>query len=460
MSIPKWAAEAVFYQIFPDRFHNGDPNNDPPNVQPWTSLPRGNSFHGGDLEGIRRKLDYLQDLGVNALYLTPIFQATSNHRYNTTNYYQIDPKLGGRQDFRSLLNDAHSRNIKIVLDGVFNHCGRGFFAFNDVLENQSSSAYKDWFTIKRFPVDAYSPGEAKDYLGWWNYKSLPKLNLKNPATRAYILGVAEYWLQQGMDGWRLDVPNEIDDDEFWAEFRFRVKNINPEAILIGEIWDINPRWVDGRHFDSLMNYPFREAILKWLNAEIGAEEFITRIQAVKQAYAWDNLLAMYNLLGSHDTERVITALRLDVEKVKLAFLALFCLPGSPAVYYGDEIGMPGGKDPDCRRCFPWIESQWNAALRSWVKTLIAQRNTHPALKTGSMEINLLDQSGCVIIQRAQDDDLVFAILNPKDGRAQIGLDSRLPGGRYIDLVTSETMDLSPENGVEVSPHAGRLLQKT
>ncbi|HEY5271183.1 MAG TPA: alpha-amylase family glycosyl hydrolase, partial [Anaerolineales bacterium] len=219
MPPPYWVQDAIFYQIFPDRFANGDPTNDPPNLQKWGSTPTVWGFQGGDLRGIIQHFDYLLDLGITAIYLNPIFAATSTHRYNTSDYYQIDPKLGTLADFRALLDTAHRNDVRLVLDGVFNHVGRGFFAFVDVLENGENSPYKGWFHIKDFPLDAYDGGQPENYLGWWNHKDLPKLNTSNKQVRKYIFDVARYWIEQGIDGWRLDVPNEIDDDGFWAEFR-------------------------------------------------------------------------------------------------------------------------------------------------------------------------------------------------------------------------------------------------
>ena len=219
MSVPSWVQDAIFYQIFPDRFANGDTENDPPNLVRWGSPPTSWGFQGGDLKGIQQKFDYLLDLGINAIYLNPIFQSTSTHRYNTTDYFKIDSKLGTLDDFHSLVEHAHRNQVRVILDGVFNHCGRGFFAFNDILENQEYSPYRDWFHIKHFPVDAYSYGEATDYLGWWGMKSLPKFNTTNRWVRKYLLDVARYWIEHGADGWRLDVPNEINDDTFWSEFR-------------------------------------------------------------------------------------------------------------------------------------------------------------------------------------------------------------------------------------------------
>ena len=385
MAVPDWVQDAIFYQIFPDRFHNGDPAIDPPNVQHWGAEPTVTGFQGGDLRGILQKLDYLQDLGVTALYLTPIFQATSNHRYNTTDYYRIDPKLGTMQDFRALLDEMHRRDMRLILDGVFNHCGRSFFAFADILENQEHSPYLKWFHIRHFPVDAYSFGDATDYLGWWGMKSLPKFNTNNSAVRRYIYDIARYWIEQGIDGWRLDVPNEIDDDSFWAEFCQAVKAANPEAYLVGEIWTADQRWVGDGHFDGLMNYPVRDAILRLLFAgTLDLPHFVDKVEALFAMYPRENMYAMYVPLGSHDTERLLTKLEDQVDKTRLAFLFQFAFPGAPAIYYGDEVGLTGGKDPACRGAFPWNPSHWNMELLEWVKKLVALRKQIPAMRRGGI----------------------------------------------------------------------------
>lgn len=390
MTVPYWVQDAVFYQIFPDRFANGDRGNDPPNVQPWGAEPSLWGFQGGDLRGVIQQFDYLLDLGVNALYFNPIFQATSNHRYNITDYYKIDPKLGDMQDFKALLDVAHQNRVKIILDGVFNHCGRGFFAFNDVLENHSHSPYLDWFHLNQIPPDAYSPGDADDYEAWWKFKSLPKFNTDNPQVREYLFDVAQYWIYQGADGWRLDVPNEIDDDQFWAEFRERVKSINPDAYLLGEIWDGNPRWVGEGHFDGLMNYPLRKILFDLLKEEIKTDQFGQGMQQLLDKYPRENNYCMFLPLGSHDTQRLMTKLSGNVNKVKLAFLFQFSFPGAPVVYYGDEIGLEGEKDPDSRRAFPWDEAQWNQELRSFVKLLIFERKRRVELRRGDYRAMMVD----------------------------------------------------------------------
>jgi glycosidase len=413
MTVPEWVQDAIFYQIFPDRFANGDPSNDPPNVQRWGAAPTTWGFQGGDFQGICDHFDYLVDLGINAIYLNPVFQATTNHRYNATDYYAIDPKLGTLADFRRFLDLAHHHGVRVVLDGVFNHCGRGFFAFNDILENQDHSPYLNWFHVKNFPVDAYGPGDAKDYLGWWGIKGLPKFNTGNPLVRKYLLDVARYWIDLGVDGWRLDVPNEIDDDDFWLSFRQVVKASNPDAYILGEIWTMDRRWVGDAHFDGLMNYPFRDAVLRLLQTgTLDIPHFMNKLEELILFYPPQNNHAMYVPLGSHDTERLMTKLENDLAKVRLALLLQFTFPGAPAVYYGDEIGLTGGKDPDCRAAFPWNESTWNRELRSWVKQLIELRKANSALRRGEFARLCADPAnGCCAYLRTDDQQNILVLVN-------------------------------------------------
>jgi cyclomaltodextrinase / maltogenic alpha-amylase / neopullulanase len=411
MTTPYWVQDAIFYHIFPDRFANGDTSNDPPNVQKWGAPPTIWGFQGGDLRGVLQHLDYLLDLGVNALYLNPIFMASSNHRYNTSDYFQIDPRLGTLVDFHALVEAVHKNNMRIILDGVFNHCGRGFFAFTDVLENSDRSAYKDWFYIKQFPLDAYDgDGNAQNYLGWWSHKSLPKLNTQNPKVREYIFSVARYWIEQGVDGWRLDVPNEIDDDGFWDEFRRVVKSANRDAYLTGEIWDVNPRWANNSHFDGLMNYPVKDALVALFQGRENTVQFGERIEALFKAYARENMFAMYVPLDSHDTERFKTLVGRDTKKLKLAFLFQMAFPGAPAIYYGDEIGMEGEKDPDNRRSFPWRESNWDQGLRQWVRMLIALRRRTPTLRRGEY-VRLLAEDKLYAFARTLGEQNILVAMN-------------------------------------------------
>ncbi len=413
MSTPYWVQDAIFYQIFPDRFANGDPGNDPPNLQAWGAPPTVWDFQGGDLRGIIQRFDYLLDLGINAIYLNPIFQATSNHRYNTSDYFAIDRKLGTIDDFRALIDLAHTNGVRVILDGVFNHCGRGFFAFNDLLENGSHSPYKEWFHVSKFPVDAYSEGEAKHYQAWWDFKSLPKFNHFNPDVRNFLLDVGSYWIEQGADGWRLDVPNEIDDDTFWAEFRQVVKAANADAYIVGEIWEADAHWVGPEHFDGLMHYPIRKELIKLLTAEqpqVGS--FAETVEGLLDYYGREAAFAQYVPLGSHDTQRLRTVMGARGDRVRLAFLFQMFYPGAPAIYYGDEIGLEGGKDPDSRRAFVWNESAWDSELRSFVRRLIACRKDSPVLRRGDFRRLLLDEeSGTVAFARSLGESAAVLAMN-------------------------------------------------
>ncbi|UCH59502.1 MAG: glycoside hydrolase family 13 protein [Anaerolineales bacterium] len=462
MSVPYWVQDAVFYQIFPDRFANGDPKNDPPNVQAWGSPPTTSNFMGGDLRGIINHFDYLLDLGINCIYLNPIFHSPSNHRYNTSDYYKIDPKLGDMRDFKALLENAHQNNIRVILDGVFNHCGRGFFAFVDVLENQQDSAYKDWYHIKQFPVEAYTPGEATDYLAWWKIKSLPKFNTDNQQVRKYILDVARYWIAQGADGWRLDVPNEIDDDGFWGEFRQAVKEVNPDAYLVGEIWDQEPRWVGDDHFDGLMNYPVRKALLDVLtSSSADMSQFASNIESNLRVYKRENTFAMFVPMGSHDTERLLTILEGDIGKAKLAFLFQFAFPGAPAIYYGDEIGMMGGKDPGCRGSFPWDRNQWDTELHAWLKQLIVMRKRLPVLRRGNYQQILVDnRRRFFAFARTLGDSAVLVLLNLGATRRHVRIKVDSLGwedGRILhSLLEQEELIVSGDSAtVTIPPWSGK-----
>ena len=418
MTVPEWVQDAIFYQIFPDRFANGDPANDPFNAQAWGAPPQLRGFQGGDLEGVIQRLDYLRDLGINAIYFNPIFEAASNHRYDTRDYFKIDPKLGDLSTFKRLLTQAHGLGIRVILDGVFNHCGRGFFAFQDILENETESPYLNWFHVKGFPLHAHDD-EEPNYACWWKIKSLPKFNIGEPQVRKYLLDVARYWIEQGIDGWRLDVPNEIDDDDFWAQFREVVKTANPHAYTLGEIWEVDPRWVGERAFDGLMNYPLRTAALDFFGRRtITASQFGQAVENLLTVYPRDHVYAQFNPLGSHDTERTLHQCGEDVSRMKLALLFQFTYVGAPSIYYGDEIGLTGDKDPDCRRAFPWDEKQWDADLRGFVRSLIAIRKKHPALRRGDYRpLYRHDRDGLVAFLRKyghHEQDVILVAINNSD----------------------------------------------
>ena len=401
---PGWVADAIFYQVFPDRFARSGSVPKPP-LQPWEAPPTHSGFKGGDLVGIAEHLDWIEQLGCNALYLNPIFQSASNHRYHTHDYYRVDPLLGGDEAFDHLLSECRRRGIRIVLDGVFNHVGRGFYQFNHVLEMGEDSPFTGWFHIHGFPLRAYDQTEGPArYEAWWGMPALPKLNTHNHEVREYLMRVGEYWIGRGADGWRLDVPQEITTEGFWEEFRHRVRARNPEAYLVGEIWD-DARWwtASGERFDGTMNYLLcgynvsfagggridseQATRLQYPVGELDAAGYAAAVQGLIDAYPPHVLQSHLNLLGSHDTARVLTVMGGDTASVRLAALLTFTFPGAPCLYYGDEIGMVGGPDPACRGAFPWEqEHTWNSELLAAFSSLAHLRQRSPALRRGGYEV--------------------------------------------------------------------------
>jgi neopullulanase len=335
--------------------------------------------------------------------------------------------------------------MRIVLDGVFNHASRGFFQFNHILENGPASPYLDWFTANSFPLRPYhAPQGEQGYEAWWDLPALPKFNTSTPAVRQFLWDVATYWIEQGADGWRLDVPAEIDDDEFWREFRSRVKAINPEAYLVGEVWGDARRWLQGDQFDAVMNYLFTGACLGFfvgddlLHEEIArtgyhriepldAEGFASEIGRLLAPYPGGVTEVQFNLLGSHDTPRFKTLARDDDSAYRLATLFQMTYPGAPSIYYGDEIGMVGSHDPGCRGAFPWDANDWNSDLLEHVRRSVALRKAHPALRRGDFNWLLAD-NGVVAFGRKLDQEALIVILN--SGRQGVTVD--IPVSAYLE----------------------------
>ncbi len=456
---PKWVKDAVFYQIFPDRFRIGQgptahPRPVPSSFEPWEAPPTQRGFKGGNLWGVIEKLDYLRELGFNAIYFCPIFTSTANHRYHTSDYFQVDPILGGNPALVRLIEEAHRRGIRVVLDGVFNHCGRGHFAFQHLMENEAASPYRDWFHVYKFPLAAYS--KTPNYAAWWNNPELPKFNTANPECREYLLSVAEHWLEYGIDGWRLDVPNEIDDDAFWREFRRRVKARNPEAYIVGEIWDEASRWLQGDQFDAVMNYPLGRAILGFVGGDmldkdlaaqsglgrletLGALACHNRLEELFRRYDWEIVTAQMNILTSHDTPRLYSLMRGRLERVRLALAMLFTLPGAPTIYYGEEIGMAGGHDPDNRRGMLWDESRWHKPLQQTIQQMAALRSALPVLRYGRYQY-LYGQDGHLAFARVSEQERVVITINASSEpwRVHIPLHGVWPRGeRAVDLLSGQ-----------------------
>ena len=448
---PGWVKHAVFYQIFPDRFVVSQQPRKRllrnPTWEDWDAPPTLQGYKGGNLWGVIEKLDYLQDLGINAIYFTPIFQSASNHRYHTYDYYQVDPLLGGNAAFRELLDAAHDRQIKVVLDGVFNHASRGFFPFHDVLENGPYSPWVDWFKIEGWPLSAYNGDFPANYESWGGNRALPVFNHDNADVREYLMEVGEYWIKFGIDGWRLDVPFEIRAEGFWQEFRDRIKAINPEAYIVGEIWEEAKQWLDGTQFDGVMNYLFTAPTIAFTAGDrvimdhvkdrsyqpyppLFAPEYAAKMQELLALYPWEIQLTQLNLLDSHDTSRLITIAGGDRASVELAALLLLTFPGAPSIYYGDEVGLAGAIDPDSRRGFP-PESNWDRELYHYHCQLIQLRHSHPALRTGTLQILYAQGTVYMFARCLPEEEILIAVnvgtaIAPVDLiPAELGLQSRV-----------------------------------
>ncbi len=442
---PDWVKHAVFYQIFPDRFASSPDVPKPDHLEPWDSKPSIYGFKGGDLRGVAERLDYLQELGITAIYFNPIFQAACNHRYHTHDYFLIDPILGGREAFDLMLAEAHQRGIRVVLDGVFNHASRGFFQFNHILENGPDSPYIHWFNVHGFPMNAYQ-GEP-NYDCWINLPALPKLNTNHEPVRQYIFDIARYWLDQGIDGWRLDVPFEIDDDSFWQEFRRVVKSANPEAYIVGEVaWEAQ-RWLQGDQFDAVMNYQFTQACLGFFGAgqidweveknmmglpevkELDGQAFLDRARQLLDIYPTPAAQVQLNLLSSHDMPRFASLVRKDRQVFRLATLFQMTYPGAPCIYYGDEIGMDQGQTayPEASRyAFNWDESSWDHELRADIRRFIQLRQAYPALRTGDF-IPLASQGQAIaFLRRLQSGEQPIVVVMNAAAQHPATLEINLP----------------------------------
>lgn len=475
---PAWVRDAVFYQIFPDRFARSPTVPKPGPLEPWDAPPTREGFKGGDLVGIAERLADLADLGVTALYLTPVFMSASNHRYHAYDYLRVDPLLGGDDALRLLVDRAHERGMRVVLDGVFNHCGRGFWQFHHVLETGADSPYRDWFHLDpevlagTRELNAYpdragaAPAAPLGYAAWWDIPALPKFDTDTPAVREYLLGVAEHWIRFGIDGWRLDVPEEIDDPTFWREFRSRVRAVRPDAYLVGEIWHEAHEWLAGDRFDAVMDYPLAEAILSFTAGEHLARDVVAfhdeyrrhvrPIDGPAFARELERILALYdpavtaaqlNLIGSHDTPRFRTLAGGDLAAVRLATILQATLPGAPCIYYGDEIGMEGGPDPDSRRAYPTDEAAMDLALRDFVRAALRLRHREPALRRVGYR-TLAAADGALAFLRTDGPDALVVALNAGEAAVDLVVEAAELAGRR--LAAEPLPGWTPAGAIEAS----------
>ncbi len=387
VEVPEWVHRAVIYQIFPDRFHEGKKGKDRSYINlKWGDNPTPASFAGGDLMGIVEKLPYLQDLGVNAIYLTPIFLSPSYHKYDTIDYLQIDPQLGEEEDLKTLIASAHEKGIRIILDAVFNHISDRSPFFLDAKGRGKDSPYRDWFFF--------------DEEGGYQYfsvcPSMPKLNPFCPSCGDYLKKVALHYLEMGIDGWRLDVSDEV-DHAFWKDFRKSIKSAYPDSVIIGEHWHNAHAFLRGDEFDGVMNYPLTYAIVEALaRKKIDARALADRMNGLLLRYRPSLTPYMMNLLDSHDTHRFLTLASGDRLALESALAILVFSPGMSCLYYGTEVPMEGGYDPDSRRCFPWEREKAENTHKTIVKQLISLRKSD-SLSFGRVSISA--ENGLLHVKR-------------------------------------------------------------
>lgn len=412
-SVPDWVNDAVVYNIFPDSFASGEKEI---SCQSSAMDYHGQTVHGklgGTLWGIADNADYLQELGVNCVYLNPIFAAGEYHKYDLLDYYHVDPCFGGDEALHHLVQALHERGIRILIDGVFNHCGWYFFAFDDVVKNGENSTYKDWFYGLKFPVlRPDDPEVYPEYECFAYERMMPKLDTANPAVRKYFCDIGRYWIEKfHIDGWRLDVASEV-DDRFWREFRTAVKAANPEALLIGEIWESAGHWLQGDMFDSAMNYDFRKHCRRFFaEGSIDALAFSGRITDMLMRYRAPITAAQLNLLDSHDVSRFLSLCGGDERRYRLAVLFEMCFVGMPTIFYGDELGVQGVLENDYRAPMPWGRA--NTSLRDFFKSVISLRKGSAALRRGSFR--LLRADGMLLVfQRQYEAQTVTVVLNASD----------------------------------------------
>lgn len=485
---PDWAQDAIFYQIFPDRFKNADPENDPQTIElyqdvetryssfipAWEDgvkpglkgpivgeeqiLKDDNSIHpvagyyvfyGGDLMGVLEELPYLLELGINAIYFNPIFKASANHRYNTMGYEFIDDTLAIRGDqegsmeyFAYFIEELKEAGIRVILDGVFNHVGFEHWAFQDVVEKGAASPYVDWFTIHSFPVIPLYEQSLEvpaNYDCWWGFGHMPELNLKNKEVRQYIWDCTELWMDMGIDGWRLDVPMDAKatDPMFWKDWREHVKALNPKAYLSGEVWGNAEEHLQGDEFDAVMNYRFRDGVYHFIGqGNITAEELHYQMMRLFLEYPEQAVYALQNLVGSHDTMRYLTLLGGDKDRARLTTLLKMTYFGAPMIYYGDEIAMEGGDDPDCRRTMIWEDRGYVAPdyeMLEHYKKLIRIRKEEIALRQGSIDYVPTNREMVYGFLRSYQDQEILVFINASDEFVSLNTPIHWPDGSYRDI---------------------------
>lgn len=413
----EWFEDTVIYQIFPDRFKKKDGRG---------SYNQG--FYGGNIEGLISEFDYIKSLGVKCVYLNPIFHAKSYHRYDTVDYYQIDPVFGDKVQLKEFVDLCHSANIKVIFDAVLNHTGSGFFAFLDVLKNGEKSIYKDWFYVHSFPV---SQRPKPNYECFSYFSGMPKLNTSNSEVIDYLTGVLKYWTTElDLDGWRFDVADEMDRD-FIRHIRRELKKVKKDIVLIGEVFDEASSWLCGDQFDSVINYQLKTLINDLFGyRSIDVERFIQRIGGYLMNLKSGVLNNMVNVISTHDTARFLTLCGGCEKRFELAIVFQFTFPGVPMIYYGDEIGLKGGDDPDCRKPMIWDKSKWNMKLLELYRFLVKLRQEYEALRKGRfVTLKVEGEKGVLAFGRKTQREFLIIVMNTTH--------TRITANVYVDGIDTE-----------------------
>jgi cyclomaltodextrinase / maltogenic alpha-amylase / neopullulanase len=419
MAFPQWPRGAVVYQIFADRFENGSKANDPSGTGSWDSAPTYNSWSGGDAAGVVKRIPYLKDLGVQAIYFNPVFDSPSNHRYDTTNYRLIDRRFGSNQEFIDLTQKLESQGIRTVLDGVFNHTSTDFFTFRSLLQQQQQSPYQDWHFVRSWPVTLQG---RPTYEAWNGFGAMPKVNLSHGPAREHMFGAVDFWNKRArVHGWRLDVAGEVQVD-FWREFRTRLKRDNPQSWVVGEVWTDGAPWLGGDQWDSIMGYQFRDAAIKFIAKGKGtASETLGSLLTVFGSVAPPVGHSLMNLLGSHDTPRWLRECGGSRELAHLGAILLLTWPGAPSIYYGDELLMDGGQDPDNRRGMTWERAKASPTLGLY-RRLIQLRRSTPALRTGDpVALGAWDDRQTLAFGRSQGSSRTVVAINRSNSAQTVSI---------------------------------------
>lgn len=477
--VPTWYKEGILYHIFVDRFNNGNRNGKIDNPKKnsfiygnWEDIPmyikdsKGDiirwDFHGGNLRGIINKLGYLKKLGVSILYLSPIFEASSNHKYDTGDYKKIDPMFGDEETFKELINKAKEKDMSIVLDGVFSHTGADSKYFNMYGNYNSLGAYQSkespyypWYMFEDFP---------QKYKSWWDVKTLPNINELEDSYMDYIIydkdSVINKWIDVGVKGWRLDVADEL-PTKFIRELKRELKKADDDSILIGEVWEDASNKISygqrrsyllGEELDSVMGYPFRNNMFSFLKGEIKSYELCNRYMQIKENYPKESFKSNLNLIGTHDVTRAKTELNYDVDLVKLAVAVQMTFEGVPYIYYGDEAGLCGGVDPDNRRTYPWKNEDED--MLSFYKDIIKIRNKNTLLSSGDTDfIYTENNSVFAFIRFNENNDRILILVNRSESTERISLNI---DGSFIEEIPIKYSSKNVNNTTQIENNELRI----